>query len=430
MKRIVTLFLIASTSLLGVGTLCGSSAQTVPIQAAADGKAPTDSPTQAQEKASATPAKSGGEEIGLRFLGQDSSLLTLDPSQNEVHDWLWVEGDSEWHGSYTGEWRDEQPHGKGIFSMIVMSVFEGIEYPEQTTYLATWSEGKPVGDVTIRWEISPVGLSAIKSAKKTVTLAYKGELHGHAMTGKGIRKRSNGWIEQGTFQDGRLHGTGIREYLKPEVVKPDTVHPWRYVGEWDNDQETGYGIKEYSGGLTKAGEFRDGVLHGYGRISYPAKTVSGASYKDGPFLNGHLHGEGENIWQSGKGWRGGFTNSVAHGEGTGVYKPPTLQRYSGRWKDGKLVAGGFSGLKEVEGGPFLYDPDINCNGMFDKYDMAWHRDWGSDNKFQDLTPEAIAYVKKIKNLDSRGHIDSFITAMEPASSLLEENDRKLRDPFD
>jgi len=79
-----------------------------------------------------------------------------------------------------------------------------------------------------------------------------------------------------------------------------------------------------------AGELKDGVPHGQGRLVMP----DGTRY-DGEWSKGKPHGKGIMVFASGSGYKGEFSNGQRHGYG--VYARPDGQKLKGLWKEGQFA---------------------------------------------------------------------------------------------
>ena len=53
------------------------------------------------------------------------------------------------HFCYNGEWKNNQPHGKGVIIYILIIQFE--KWPNKTTYIGDYFEGKKQGKGRFTW---------------------------------------------------------------------------------------------------------------------------------------------------------------------------------------------------------------------------------------------------------------------------------------
>lgn len=118
-----------------------------------------------------------------------------------------IEGTAIYPGGakYVGKFKNDQPHGQGIFT-----------YPDGSQYYGDWKDGKNHG----------IGTKAWKDGKK-----YTGQ-----------------------FKNDQIHGKGTFTY-------PDGT---KYVGQYQNGKRHGQGTLKYSDGRTYIGEFVAGLEHGKG----------------------------------------------------------------------------------------------------------------------------------------------------------------------
>lgn len=84
----------------------------------------------------------------------------------------------------------------------------------------------------------------------------------------------------------------------------------RYEGEFKNGKLHGKGKVTESGGRTTEGRFMDGRLNGLGKIAYGDGRIA-----DGEFVNGMLSGTGRFVWPDGRRFEGTFYNGYVSGPG-------------------------------------------------------------------------------------------------------------------
>ena len=77
------------------------------------------------------------------------------------------------------------------------------------------------------------------------------------------------------------------------------------------------------------GEFKDGLLHGQGTMTF----ATGDQYV-GEFKDGLRHGQGTNTWANGDQYVGEFKDDKKHGQGTAT--DTNGNQYVGEYKDGKM----------------------------------------------------------------------------------------------
>ncbi|MCI8313178.1 MAG: TIR domain-containing protein, partial [Lachnospiraceae bacterium] len=108
-------------------------------------------------------------------------------------------------GTYTGEWKKDQPEGQGTFTDSDGGVYEG-----------EWQDGKRSGTGTMTYADGRV---------------YKGEFKDNLPNGIGTGTKADGDVYEGEFKDGRYNGTGTMTYADGDV----------YEGEWQDSKRNGTG---------------------------------------------------------------------------------------------------------------------------------------------------------------------------------------------
>lgn len=110
-----------------------------------------------------------------------------------------------------------------------------------------------------------------------------------------------------TYERGETYRGQVKKGLKWGTG----VYHWsdgsNYEGQWFNDSEHGFGVKEYANGDRYQGEWREGLFHGNG------------IYK----------------WQDGTTFEGGWQDHLEHGYGVKVHRDGFVQK--GFWIKGELV---------------------------------------------------------------------------------------------
>ena len=108
-----------------------------------------------------------------------------------------------------------------------------------------------------------------------------------------------------------------------------------YIGtvKEGTDTEDGYGIFVWNTGEMYAGEFRDGVRTGKGRL-----VLADGSVYEGDFLNNMRSGKGTMTWPSGEVYEGDFIDNSRSGKGKVTW--PSGDWYEGDFIDGKMEGHG------------------------------------------------------------------------------------------
>lgn len=123
--------------------------------------------------------------------------------------------------TYTGEWKDGERNGQGIYT-----------WHDGDTYAGKWKEGK--------------------------------------MHGQGTFSRGNGDIYVGEWKNGKKHGYGTYSWIsgdnyagewKDSIIHGRGTYTWKngnsYTGDWKNGKKHGQGIYTWKNGKKFTGEFRN-----------------------------------------------------------------------------------------------------------------------------------------------------------------------------
>jgi hypothetical protein len=137
------------------------------------------------------------------------------------------------------------------------------------------------------------------------------------------------------------------------------IYTWengeKYVGEWQNGQESGEGTYTYSNGDKYVGEFKDSEFNGQGTFTYGANTKWAGHNYVGEWQNDKRNGHGIFTWADGGKYVGGWKDSNRNGLGTKTWV--VGDKYVGDYKDNKKNGQGTftwaSGAEYV--GEFKYD---------------------------------------------------------------------------
>eukprot|EP01029_Cantina_marsupialis_P029736 TRINITY_DN782100_c0_g1_i1.p1 TRINITY_DN782100_c0_g1~~TRINITY_DN782100_c0_g1_i1.p1 ORF type:complete len:221 (+),score=27.86 TRINITY_DN782100_c0_g1_i1:145-807(+) len=189
-------------------------------------------------------------------------------------------------------------------------------------------------------------------------MSYYGKLAGNSIRhGNGTLEFPNMDKFEGEFIDGMREGFGTFSSQKGERI---------YVGYWKSSLKHGHGretwkVGEYEGSWEKnlyhgngrlktprgvyEGEFRNGYKSGKGKMSWISK---GQTYV-GDWKEGKMHGFGRIECENGTVYEGDFRNGMKNGEGWEQKK--SGERYEGQWKD-NLHHG--SGLMRLDNGKYRW----------------------------------------------------------------------------
>ena len=170
-----------------------------------------------------------------------SPLFLMSVTNNEIKEYP--------YGGYTGQMKDGQRNGKGIF---------------------VWNNGDAKGHT------------------------YQGEWKDDKMHGKGLYIYTSGKKYYGDWFEGDMHGKGIMRYLDG-YYEGDWVHDkregkgkflWRaddemgdiYEGEWKDDEKNGKGILKKCNGEIYEGEWKDDEV--VGNLKYIGKGEPNKDFEE------------------------------------------------------------------------------------------------------------------------------------------------------
>ena len=238
----------------------------------------------------------------------DEELIGINPYDTTI-DTYYVFGKETY---YQGNWMGGLPHGKG-----------NAIYPDGALYYGKFDEGEAEDDHAF------------------LILAngsfYQGEVHKSKISGKGVLIHKRGYRYEGEWWDNKPHGKGKEsfgdgsQYVGPfrnglkhcfesdRTIEQKKENPPKYMAVYRTPHEI------------YCGEFKDGVMHGYGELTnkekdfeYFGEFINGkkegyASMKTakgrltGRFHNDLITGEGSFHWYDGRRYEGQFRNSKFHG---------------------------------------------------------------------------------------------------------------------
>ncbi|XP_071148422.1 alsin-like isoform X3 [Mytilus edulis] len=136
---------------------------------------------------------------------------------------------------------------------------------------------------------------------------------------------------------------GSTERLTPPDIRQAsftfTKHPVykdaTYVGYWMNGKIHGLGEMKWSDGRRYNGNFKDGHLHGHGKLTIKQDDGSERS-QEGYWKEGQLHGMGKVKYSNGDVYDGHFKEGQRHGHGLYHYggpSPRSTSIYIGEWAE-------------------------------------------------------------------------------------------------
>jgi hypothetical protein len=113
----------------------------------------------------------------------------------------------------------------------------------------------------------------------------------------------------------------------------------------------GTGTLYYTGGNRYEGQFKAGVVHGQGALTYIGNPITSGNRYEGQFKGGTFHGQGTYTFADGTKYVGDWKAGIRHGQGTLTMSDPHGSKYVGAFVDGKQHGQGTltlsSGIKYV-----------------------------------------------------------------------------------
>jgi len=187
------------------------------------------------------------------------------PPQSGVATFKWPDG-----SSYSGEWRNSQPFGRGVFIGASGQRYEG-----------SWAYGLPDGQGTYTW---PDGRR------------YTGSFQRDAFHGRGVQTWPSGERYEGTYERGEITGSGVYRWPNGDRYEGQFMRGLRsgqgtftwadggsFIGSWKDDQRDGSGV-EYSrdGAIVRSGQWSKNQFVSVGGSASTGLTrdVSKASQSD------------------------------------------------------------------------------------------------------------------------------------------------------
>lgn len=153
----------------------------------------------------------------------------------------------------------------------------------------------------------------------------KEEFSGTFKEGKGILITEDS-VFYGYFVQNRYEGPGMLVLYSGQDISC-------YQGFWVGEDLQGKGMLVSSHGYKYLGDWEESLQNGYGEESWP----DGSCYK-GDFKQGVKHGHGEFIWKNKERYVGQFSQGVI--EGFGTFEWPDGNSYTGQWKNNKMEGRG------------------------------------------------------------------------------------------
>ena len=173
------------------------------------------------------------------------------------------------------------------------------------------------GDVNINNERH--GFGRLTTTKGVIL----GEWRNDQFTGWGRETRRNGKILEGKYINGYVEGKGILRNNKGNS----------YIGDFSNSKRHGIGVLD-TNKIHYEGEFKNDKLNGKGKITFKNE----GHYYEGDFENNEINGYGTFKWKNGDCYTGQMLNGKMHG--LGRYRYNTGQVFEGTYANGIKQGGG------------------------------------------------------------------------------------------
>lgn len=259
-------------------------------------------------------------------------------------------------GTYTGELKDGELHGRGRIiwpngvryeGEFVEGLFQGrghYERPDGVVYDGEFARGDMNGwgvmvlSPTRRYEGEFVdGTFSGHGTYVTDRETYRGEFRDDVYNGKGQLDSVDGDSFTGEFVAGQFHGQGMFRSAAGDV----------YAGRFEHGVLSGPGTFKSADGDTYVGDFLDWKFNGHGTYT----NARGDQYI-GSFVGGEFTGEGRYVGKDGSRYRGGFRNWQY--EGPGLLRLPEGDAYKGDFRVGEYHgAGTLSYARPLDGRSFV-----------------------------------------------------------------------------
>ncbi|XP_039609994.1 ALS2 C-terminal-like protein isoform X2 [Polypterus senegalus] len=248
---------------------------------------------------------------------EDDLILVAERAEHEVV-WQW-KLDQAIRQCLSGHrdfplWGKETDNKKqSLVSRFAEYTFRNLGRFKNATYQGQWTCGRLHGKGTLSWEDGRNYTGDFKDHQEHgfgvfVIPCHGGEAHDcykchwkrGQMQGYGICEYGNNLTYRGFFLDNARHGFGVLEKSRGEKAT------FRYVGHWENNKKSGYGVLEdYDSGQRYIGMWQDNQRHGHGVVV----TQSGLCYQ-GCFVNNKLTGVGTLLSDDDSAFEGEFTEEL------------------------------------------------------------------------------------------------------------------------
>ena len=209
------------------------------------------------------------------------------------------EGVAEWDDGryYHGGWREDARHGRGLFRW------------GKLRYEGEWARGKMHGGGEQRFADGS---------------RYEGQYVEGKRHGRGRFTFPDGSYYTGGFQGDQFHGADgafFHRSGEPMERPPLPARAYEYEGARDEkEQPHRHGDCTYADGTRYAGQWRNGVREGHGRLGWPESFgTDGGRYYEGGWRADLKHGRGLYVARDGTRFEGEWFEGNKCGEGTYTY---------------------------------------------------------------------------------------------------------------
>lgn len=218
-------------------------------------------------------------------------------------------------GKYEGEWKDDNPHGHGIYISADGDMYEG-DFKEGSITCGTfiWASGEKYEGEWKEYNRHGYGTDILANGEKYVGEWKEDKKHGH-----GTYIWPDGGKYEGEWKEGKRHGYG----------RSACANGQKYGGEWKEDEQYGYGTGISVNGDKYEGEWKDGIPDGRGTYIY----ANGDKY-EGKLKEDKPQGHGIAIYANGDTYDGEWQDGKQHGHGTYIWSDG--ETYDGEFKDGEI----------------------------------------------------------------------------------------------
>jgi hypothetical protein len=244
-----------------------------------------------------------------------------------------------------------------------------ISYPYGAKLEADYTQGRPIGKVTIIQDekkiwtgISEGDLSTTQFTSSFTGSTYIGQWKAGQRHGIGTSLSTEGNTYFGDWKDDKMDGVGSYTFASGNKYDGDWkagnqhgkgtfsfVDGHVYAGDWKDDMQDGVGTMKYSNGNQYHGEWKNNSLEGFGTMSF----LNGDQYV-GEWKAYRKNGRGTYHFAEGNKYRGEWQNDEMNGKGVMEYV--NGDRFEGEWRNGKQHGNGIyiTKARETVKGSFIF----------------------------------------------------------------------------